>query len=270
MAASDTAWDMQLALLDFLEGNWREPDLSLWEVRGEPRHFVHSKALAWAGVDRAVRSVPHHGHRGPVDRWEELRDRIHREVCEHGFDAERNTFTQFYGSKGVDAALLLLPRVGFLPWRDPRIRGTVDTVRRELDEDGFLRRYLPEADGGVDGLPGPEATFLVCTFWLVDALHGTGRRQEAWNCSSGCWTCATTWGCSRSSTTRPRAATSATRRRRSAWSASSTARCGSAARRTSPAWTDGTPTPETSPGPPHPPHTAAPRATDAVEPRGRP
>jgi GH15 family glucan-1,4-alpha-glucosidase len=179
MAAGETAWNMQRALLDFLEGNWREPDLSLWEVRGEPRHFVHSKVMAWAGVDRAARSVRHHGRWGPVDRWEALRDRIHEEVCARGFDAERNTFTQFYGSKGVDAALLLLPRVGFLPWHDPRVRGTVDTVCRELSQDGFLRRYRPEADGGVDGLPGSEATFLVCTFWLADALHGTGRRREA-------------------------------------------------------------------------------------------
>ncbi|MET9550364.1 glycoside hydrolase family 15 protein [Streptomyces sp. NPDC006627] len=179
MAASETAWNMQRALLDFLEGNWREPDLSLWEVRGEPRHFVHSKVMAWAGLDRAVRSVRRHGCPGPVDHWEKLRDRIHEEVCARGFDAERNTFTQFYGSKGVDAALLLLPRVGFLPWQDPRVRGTVDTVCRELGEDGFLRRYRPEADGGVDGLPGAEATFLVCTFWLADALHGTGRRREA-------------------------------------------------------------------------------------------
>jgi GH15 family glucan-1,4-alpha-glucosidase len=179
MDASETAWSMQRALLDFLEGNWREPDLSLWEFRGAPRHFVHSKVMAWAGVDRAVRSVLHHGCRGPAQHWAQLRDRIHAEVCEQGYDAERNTFTQFYGSKGVDAALLLLPRVGFLPWRDPRVRGTVDTVCRELGQDGFLRRYLPEADGGVDGLQGSEATFLVCTFWLVDALHGTGRRQEA-------------------------------------------------------------------------------------------
>ncbi|NUU20762.1 MAG: glycoside hydrolase family 15 protein [Streptomycetaceae bacterium] len=179
MDAGQSAWNMQRHLLDFLEGNWREPDLSLWEVRSEPRHFVHSKVMAWAGVDRAVRSVLHHGVRGPIDRWEKLRDRIHADVCAHGFDADRNTFTQFYGSKGVDAALLLLPRVGFLPWHDPRIRGTVDTVRRELGDDGFLRRYAPEADGGVDGLAGSEATFLVCTFWLVDALHGTGRPHEA-------------------------------------------------------------------------------------------
>ncbi|MER7404925.1 glycoside hydrolase family 15 protein [Streptomyces sp. NPDC000070] len=179
MPASDPAWNVQLALLDFLESNWREPDSSLWEVRGDPRHFVHSKVMAWAGLDRAVRSVLHHGRWGPVDRWEELRDQIHAEVCEKGFDAERNTFTQFYGSKGLDAALLLLPRVGFLPWQDPRVRGTVDAVHRELSEDGFLLRYRPEADGGVDGLPGDEATFLVCTFWLADALHGTGRRREA-------------------------------------------------------------------------------------------
>ncbi|MEV3972851.1 glycoside hydrolase family 15 protein [Streptomyces sp. NPDC050698] len=179
LPAHDIAWNVQKSLLDFLEGNWNRPDNSLWEVRGEPRHFVHSKVMAWAGLDRAVRAVLHHDRWGPVDRWEQLRDRIHAEVCEQGYDAERNTFTQFYGSRGVDAALLLLPRVGFLPWQDPRVRGTVETVARELSEDGFLVRYRPEADGGVDGLPGTEGTFLVCTFWLVDALHGIGRHREA-------------------------------------------------------------------------------------------
>ncbi|MEO3753840.1 glycoside hydrolase family 15 protein [Streptomyces sp. B6B3] len=179
LAPTETAWNMQRALLDYLEGHWREPDTSLWEVRGPHRHFTHSKVMAWAGLDRAVHTVRSQGLSGPADRWAALRDEIHAEVCERGYDAERGTFTQFYGSRGLDAALLLLPRVGFLPWTDPRMRGTVEAVRRELCEDGFLVRYRPDADGGVDGLPGSEAPFLSCSFWLADALHGTGRTAEA-------------------------------------------------------------------------------------------
>ncbi|GAA5165523.1 glycoside hydrolase family 15 protein [Amycolatopsis dongchuanensis] len=175
----EPAWDLQRGLLDFLEGHWDQPDNSLWEVRGPRRHFVHSKVMAWAGVDRAVRTVEHHGLDGPADSWRSLRDRIFDDVCAHGYDAERGTFTQFYGSRGLDAALLLIPRVGFLPWSDPRVRGTVDAVRKELDHDGFLRRYDPDADGGVDGLEGQEGAFLACSFWLADALHGTGRTAEA-------------------------------------------------------------------------------------------
>ncbi|PLW66559.1 glucoamylase [Streptomyces sp. DJ] len=179
MTPTETAWDLQCALLEYLEGHWDEPDNSLWEVRGPRRQFVHSKAMAWAGLDRAVHAVRAHGLPGPAARWAALRDRIHDEVCSQGFDTRRNTFTQFYGSRGLDAALLLLPRVGFLPWSDPRIRGTVDAVRRELCEDGFLLRYRPQADGNVDGLPGEEGAFLACTFWLADALHCTGRTEEA-------------------------------------------------------------------------------------------
>ncbi|WP_328349371.1 glycoside hydrolase family 15 protein [Streptomyces sp. NBC_00445] len=179
LAPHDTAWDIQRALLDHLEGRWREPDNGLWEVRGQRRHFVHSKVMAWVAADRAVDTVRRHRLTGPVDRWRALRDRIHAEVCAEGYDTERETFTQFYGSRGLDAALLLLPRVGFLPWEDPRIRGTVQAVRRELCEDGLLRRYDPGADGGVDALPGAEGAFLACTFWLADALHGIGRPGEA-------------------------------------------------------------------------------------------
>ncbi|RSM85255.1 glycoside hydrolase family 15 protein [Kibdelosporangium aridum] len=179
LPTADTAWDVQRALLDFLEGHWQDPDKGLWEVRGANRHFVHSKVLVWAGIDRAVDSVERHGLDGPVERWRALRDRIHADVCAKGYDAERNTFTQFYGSRGVDAALLLLPRVGFLPWQDPRILGTVDAVRADLCEKGFVRRYRTDADGGVDGLVGTEGTFLACSFWLADALHGAGRVVEA-------------------------------------------------------------------------------------------
>ena len=179
IAADDDSWAVQRHLLDFLEGNWRRDDAGLWEVRGRDRPFVHSKVLCWAGMDRAVRAVETHGLDGPVERWRAVREDIHREVLRDGFDADRNTFTQFYGSQGLDAALLLLPRLGFLPWNDPRIVGTVDAVRRELDHEGFVLRYSVDADGGVDGLPGDEGAFLICSFWLVDALQGIGRSSEA-------------------------------------------------------------------------------------------
>jgi GH15 family glucan-1,4-alpha-glucosidase len=177
--AEEEAWDLQRALLDYLEGHWADPDNGLWEVRGDRRHFVHSKVMAWAGMDRAVQAVERFGLDGPVDRWSAVRDRIHAEVCERGYDADRGTFTQFYGSTGLDAALLLIPRVGFLPWRDPRVTGTVDAVQRELSSQGFVLRYRPQADGNVDGLPGAEGVFTTCTFWLADALHGIGRERDA-------------------------------------------------------------------------------------------
>src|ERR671920_904960 len=179
LAGTADGWDLQRALLDFLEGAWDQPDNSLWEVRGPRRDFVHSKVMAWAGIDRAVHAVEDFGLDGPVDRWRRLRQEIHDDVCRRGYDADRGTFTQFYGSRGLDAALLLIPRVGFLPWDDPRVVGTVTAVRRELDHDGFLLRYRPDADGGVDGLPGAEGAFLACSFWLADALTGIGRRERA-------------------------------------------------------------------------------------------
>jgi len=178
LAPSSDAWDLQLALLDFLESHWQDPDNSLWEIRGPRRQFVHSKVMAWVGVDRAVQAVQRHQQEGPVTRWAALRDEIHADVCEHGYDADRNTFTQFYGSTGVDAALLLIPRYGFLPWRDERVIGTVNAIERELCQDGLLLRYHPDADGG-DGLPGTEGTFLICSFWFADALYGIGRQQQA-------------------------------------------------------------------------------------------
>ncbi|UQU67806.1 glycoside hydrolase family 15 protein [Couchioplanes caeruleus] len=178
IAATEDGWDVQRALLDFLEGNWRRPDNGLWEVRGPQRHFVHSKVMAWTGFDRAVTAVQESGLDGPAGRWRGIRDEIHAEVCARGFDAGRNTFTQYYGSAGLDAALLLLPRVGFLPYDDPRVVGTVEAIGKELCQDGFLLRYRPEHEG-VDGLPGGEGAFLACTFWLVEALRGIGRRDEA-------------------------------------------------------------------------------------------
>ncbi|UQU62635.1 glycoside hydrolase family 15 protein [Couchioplanes caeruleus] len=178
IAATDAGWDLQKALLDYLEGAWQQPDNGLWEVRGGRRQFVHSKVMAWAGFDRAVTAVERHHLDGPVDRWRALRDEIHAEVCAKGFDSDRNSFTQSYGSTALDAALLLIPRVGFLPAADPRVAGTVEAVQRELCQDGFVLRYRPE-DAGVDGLPGTEGAFLACTFWLVDALYAIGRRDDA-------------------------------------------------------------------------------------------
>ncbi|MGC0332862.1 GH15 family glucan-1,4-alpha-glucosidase [Streptomyces sp. SAI-170] len=172
-------WSIQVALLEWLRANWRQPDEGLWEVRGGRRHFVHSKVMVWVAADRAVRAVERYPELdGDVDAWREMREQVHREVCEKGYDPARNTFTQYYGSGELDAALLLIPSVGFLPPDDPRVIGTVDAVRAELDHGGFLHRYSTD-DTAVDGLPGTEGTFLACSFWLAQALHLTGRRKEA-------------------------------------------------------------------------------------------
>jgi GH15 family glucan-1,4-alpha-glucosidase len=183
LAVETEAWELQRAVLDALESLWTQPDNGLWEVRGPTRHFVHSKVMAWVAFDRAVKAVEDSGLEGPAGRWRSLREEIHAEVCSKGFDTDRGTFTQFYGSKGLDAALLLLPQVGFLPASDPRIQGTVRAVGRELSRDGFLLRYDPDADSDgsetVDGLPGTEGAFLACTFWYADALAMTGQRREA-------------------------------------------------------------------------------------------
>ncbi|MCX4980088.1 glycoside hydrolase family 15 protein [Streptomyces sp. NBC_00572] len=173
------AWNLQLSLLGFLESTWREPDEGLWEVRGARRHFTHSKVMAWVAADRAVRtleadpSLP-----GDAARWRTMRDEIHAQVCARAYDPVRNTFTQSYGSAELDAATLLIPQVGFLPPDDPRVVGTVDAVRAELMHGGYVRRYSADS-GAVDGLPGQEGTFLVCSFWLADALRLTGRPDEA-------------------------------------------------------------------------------------------
>ncbi|MFC8144625.1 glycoside hydrolase family 15 protein [Streptomyces paradoxus] len=179
LSAQPDVWALQTALMDFLRTNWRQPDEGLWEVRGGRRQFVHSKVMVWVAADRAVRTLEHHPELdGDLDGWRALRDEVHQEVCEKGYDPERNTFTQSYGSRELDAALLLIPRVGFLPPDDPRVIGTIDAVREELTHGGFLLRYST-ADGEVDGLPGGEGVFLVCSFWLADALYMTGRTKEA-------------------------------------------------------------------------------------------
>jgi len=177
LSLDDDAWRLQQALVNYLEGHWNSPDDSLWEIRGPSQHFVHSKVMAWVGVDRAVRTIENLSATGPVDRWRRLRDEIHQDVCDKGYDAGRGTFTQYYGSKGLDASLLLIPQVGFLPPTDERVVGTVRAVQRELLSDGYLQRY--DTGRGVDGLPGGEGAFLACTFWLADDLHLIGEEEEA-------------------------------------------------------------------------------------------
>ncbi|MGV4924524.1 glycoside hydrolase family 15 protein [Streptomyces sp. BHT-5-2] len=179
LPAEPHAWSIQRAVVDYLESTWRDPDEGIWEIRGPRRHFVHSKVMAWVAADRAVRALERHPRLGgDVNRWRAMRDDVHREVCARGYDAERGAFTQSYGSRELDAATLLIPRVGFLPGDDPRVVSTVDTVRRELSHDGLVRRYSTEGRS-VDGLPGGEGAFLVCSFWLADALLLTGRRAAA-------------------------------------------------------------------------------------------
>jgi len=174
----DDAWDVQTALMDHLEGAWDQPDNGIWEMRGPRRHFTHSKVMAWVAADRMARAVRTHADlHGPAERWETLRDTIHADVLARGYDSRRNTFTQSYGASALDASLLVIPRVGFLPPTDPRVLGTIEAIQRELTEDGFVRRYqTTESD---DGLPGGEGLFLACSFWLVDALHLAGRQREA-------------------------------------------------------------------------------------------
>ncbi|MFE2418115.1 glycoside hydrolase family 15 protein [Streptomyces hokutonensis] len=173
-------WSLQSVLLEWLRAQWQQPDEGLWEVRGGRRHFVHSKVMVWVAADRAVRTLEEYADLpGDLSGWRELRDAVHKDVCEKGYDPVRNTFTQYYGSQELDAALLLIPRFGFLPPDDPRVVGTVDAVQAALGHDGFVRRYDTAADIPVDGLPGDEGTFLACSFWLVDALHMTGRTKEA-------------------------------------------------------------------------------------------
>lgn len=173
----DEAWRVERELMRFLEKAWREPDEGLWEMRGPRRHFTHSKVMAWTAFDRAIQAVERYGLDGPIDRWRTIRDEIHRQVCSEGYDARQSTFVQFYGGKALDASLLMIPLVGFLPADDPRVRGTVDAIQRELEHGGFVYRY--PTDPTVDGLPSGEGVFLACTFWLADCLASLGREDEA-------------------------------------------------------------------------------------------
>jgi GH15 family glucan-1,4-alpha-glucosidase len=166
-------------LMDFLETKWKEPDEGIWEVRGPRRHFVHSKVMAWVALDRAVKAVERFGLEGPVERWRRLRAEIHAEVCDKGYDTSRRTFTQYYGGRELDASLLRIPLVGFLPASDERVAGTVAAIERELMRDGFVMRYSHEGTERVDGLPGGEGAFLACSFWLADCLYLLGRVDAA-------------------------------------------------------------------------------------------
>ncbi len=181
LTRNDYAMGLQLKLIEYLEKHWEEPDEGIWEVRGPRRHFVHSKVMAWVAVDRTIKLVESGDVEGPLERWYQLRDDIHRDVLERGYDEERNTFTQSYGSKELDASLLLIPQMGFLPPDDKRVIGTIEAIQRELStEDGFILRYPTEGeDAGVDGLAGDEGAFLACSFWMADDLAMIGRVDEA-------------------------------------------------------------------------------------------
>ena len=177
IGSGDAAWALQQALMRHLDDVWQRPDEGIWEVRGGPQQFVYSKVMTWVAYDRAARAVERFGMPGPAVQWRATADEIRKQVCEHGYDAERNTFTQSYGSKALDASVLLIPQVGFLPPDDPRVAGTVDAVQRELSHNGFLRRY--DVGATADGVSGDEGAFLICSFWLADSLAMIGREGEA-------------------------------------------------------------------------------------------
>ena len=177
LGSSATGWEMQLAFLQYLEQAWKLPDKSIWEIRSEPRHFTYSKVMAWVAFDRAIKSAEEFKLDGPLNRWRSLRGEIHAEVCDRGFDRTQNSFVQSYGSAELDASLLLIPEVGFLPPEDPRVRGTVEAIERHLMVDGLVRRY--DTATSHDGLPPGEGVFLACSFWLVDAYVLIGRRDDA-------------------------------------------------------------------------------------------
>ncbi len=177
---SRAMWDLQRGMVEFLEEGWKRPDDGIWEVRGPRRHFTHSKVMAWVAVDRAVRTLEGWPTlEGPLERWQSLREAIHAEVCDQGFNQEKQAFTQYYGSDQLDASLLMIPLVGFLPPEDPRVVSTVEAIERELVQNGFVLRYLTTDDGAVDGLTGREGAFLACSFWLADCLHMIGRVDDA-------------------------------------------------------------------------------------------
>jgi GH15 family glucan-1,4-alpha-glucosidase len=173
----EAGWNLEKALVRFIETSWREPDEGIWEVRGPRQHFTHSKVMAWVAVDRAIKSAERFGLEAPLDRWRDIRRRIHDRVCRDGFDPELGSFVQAFGSKRLDASLLMIPLVGFLPPEDPRVVGTATAIEKGLMRDGYLLRYdSAETD---DGLPPGEGAFLPCTFWLADNYALMGRRDEA-------------------------------------------------------------------------------------------
>jgi GH15 family glucan-1,4-alpha-glucosidase len=173
----EAAWSLETALVNFVESVWEKPDEGIWEVRGPRRDFVHSKVMAWVALDRAVKAMKRFGLKGPLGRWKKVRNALHEQVCREGYDPDLGSFVQYYGSKELDASLLMIPLVGFLPPSDPRVRGTVEAIERGLMQDGFVQRYLNKTN--VDGLPGGEGAFLACTFWLADNLYLLGRHDDA-------------------------------------------------------------------------------------------
>jgi len=179
LGASQWGWDLEVHLLESLKTLWRQPDEGIWEVRGPRRHFVHSKMMAWVAFDRGIKSAEQFQLKGPLDEWRRIRDEIHAEVCARGFDEKRQTFTQTYERPDLDAALLMMPLVGFLPASDPRVSGTVRAIEGELLHDGFVRRYRTETAKDVDGQNSPEGVFLPCSFWLADVYVQLGRRADA-------------------------------------------------------------------------------------------
>jgi GH15 family glucan-1,4-alpha-glucosidase len=166
-----------MKIVEFVEKVWREPDDGIWEARGQRRHFTFSKVMAWAVFDRSILMAKQHCLDAPVEHWERMRDEIHAEVCERGYDPERNTFTQYYGSQELDASVLAVALMGFLPATDERVVGTIDAIRSDLSRGGFVSRYSTEETD--DGLPGDEGQFLACSFWLAGALAFSGRVDEA-------------------------------------------------------------------------------------------
>ena len=176
----DAEWRLLVQLMKFLESNWGKPDNGIWEVRGGRRHFTHSKMMAWLAFDRAVKLVEtcNCAAGENLERWQKIRDEIHTEVCQRGYNIDKKAFTQFYGTDALDASLLMMPLIGFLPATDERVRNTIEAIQRELLHDGFVLRYRPKEEG-VDGLPGREGVFLPCSFWLVDCLYLIGRKKDA-------------------------------------------------------------------------------------------
>jgi GH15 family glucan-1,4-alpha-glucosidase len=177
IAETEDSWAVQTALVEYLETGWRKVDNSIWEVRGPRRQFTHSKVMCWVALDRAVRAIEEAGLPGPLEKWKKLRDTIHAEICRRAFNPEKNSFVQFFGGTTLDAALLQMPMLGFLPASDPRIVGTVAAIERELSYGGFIRRYTPAPS--IDGLPGVEGVFLPCSFWLADNYLMADRTDEA-------------------------------------------------------------------------------------------
>jgi GH15 family glucan-1,4-alpha-glucosidase len=177
LEVSPFAWDLQKKLLEYLETVWHRPDQGLWEMRSAPRHFTFSKIMCWVAFDRAIKSIDQYGFDGPRAHWDALRGKIAAQVVEQAYDAERNTFVQYYGARDLDASLLLIPQLGFLPPNDPRVRGTIAAIERELMRDGFVCRYPSRP--GTDGLPAGEGVFLACSFWLANSLALIGRRDDA-------------------------------------------------------------------------------------------